>query len=224
MTTFKDLYEQHAVTTFEKQEALMEEIGEASWQFSLDTGTITFGGTKKFPIQILGTEGDRSQTWLWGWANTASHIPPALLACAKELKAWGERAGITYLTTPEISLEEIDGRALATVAAGICAADAFYRAPYNGGALFVLLDAPTLRPRRPTTTIGLINTFLRCITQVPGNHRATFTAYIAGKGGITIPTAAGLDAILHNGDTIHTSFDDLDRLTHITTTQQPRRN
>jgi hypothetical protein len=222
MVTFLDLYEQHAATTFEKQQALLEEIGDTSWQFSLDDGTITFGGTRTFPIQILGTEADRPQTWLWGWANAASQIPPALLACANGLRALGQREGIAALTTPEISLEELDGRTIATVAAGICAADAFYRAPSTGGALFVLHDAPALGRHRPTTALGVINTFIQFIAQVPISHLAAFAADIAAKGGSTTPTAAGLDATLPGGDTIHATFDPQDRLTQLTTTQTPQ--
>lgn len=222
MTTYTDLYDQHVVMAFEKQQALSDEIGEADWQFSLSNGTITFGESKTFPIQILGTEADNVQTWLWGWANEESHIPAPLLACANELKAWGERESITEFTTPEIGLDQVDGRALATIAAGICAADAFYRAPYDGGALFVLLDAPALRARRPTTAVGLMNTFLQFITQVPANHRAAFAAYLTTKGGTLTPTADGLDGTLPGGDTLRATFDAEDRLTHIRTTQTPR--
>jgi hypothetical protein len=223
MTTLTDLFEQHAALTFEKQLALSEEIGDADWEFSMSVGTITFGGTKTYPIQILGTEADNVQTWLWGWANKESHIPARLLTCGKELKALGKREKIAEFTTPEIGLAQIDGRQIGTLATGICAADAFYRAPYEGGALYVLIDAPTLRTHRPTTAIGLINTFLQFIAQVPIKHRPAFTAYIAAKGGSTTLTADGLDATLPDGSILHATFDGQNRLTQLTTTQQPPR-
>ena len=55
------------------------------------------------------------------------------------MKAFGEQYGISELLLSEILLNEIDGPTLTLIASGICEANAYYRCPYEGGALFVLI-------------------------------------------------------------------------------------
>lgn len=106
---------------------------------NLVVGTISFGPECRWHAQLLGTESEASGTWLWAWANDASNIPAYLLTASLTLKSYGEQHGIPELTTPQLPLDQVDPHALALLASGACQANAYYRCPYEGGALYVLI-------------------------------------------------------------------------------------
>lgn len=85
------------------------------------------------------SDGESSGNWLWAWANTESNIPAHLLVASLSLRAYGEQHGIPQLTSPQLPLGQINSHSLALLASGICKANAYYRCPYEGGALFVLI-------------------------------------------------------------------------------------
>ena len=107
-------------------------VSNHAWHFDLPTGTLSFGNQYRWQTQLLGTESEASNTWLWAWGNTESNIPAHLLVTSLALKAYGEQHAIPELTTPQLPLDQIDGHTL-------CEANAYYRCPYEGGALFVLI-------------------------------------------------------------------------------------
>jgi hypothetical protein len=217
MVTFAELFERHAVASLDKQLALADLIGDADWWIDLAAGMITFGDQYTFPIQVLGTEAEAGRTWLWAWANAASAIPPPLLACATRLQTLGQAEAIAELTAPEIPLDQIDGHRLALVASGVCNADGYYRGPYDGGAVFVLVQVPQVREQAPPSAMRFVNTFTQFIATFPANHRRALMAYAEYKAGSYTPTAAGLTVQLPGGETIEATFDTLDRLTNIAT-------
>jgi len=98
MSKLSDLFDRHAAASWDKQQALAALVGKHSWQLDSENGVITFNERLKFPVQILGTESDVSNSWLWAWANKVSPLPATLLASANELRALGEREGIAELT------------------------------------------------------------------------------------------------------------------------------
>ncbi|WP_345780486.1 DUF6882 domain-containing protein, partial [Xanthomonas sacchari] len=102
-------------------------------------GRVYFGEDLQFPIQLLGTAAEASASGLWAWANTASNLPPALLANANALRAHGEHEGIAELAAPSSALGEDGGHHIALLA-GALRGRCYYRAPYDGGALFFLLE------------------------------------------------------------------------------------
>lgn len=60
---------EHGLPALDKQLHLNDLVGEADWLVNQDAGTITFGGEKVCPAQVLGTQSDASGTWQWAWAN-----------------------------------------------------------------------------------------------------------------------------------------------------------
>lgn len=152
--TLQDLFDDHAGLALSRQRDLGERIGDWSWQFDMDQGTITFEkpgflgfGKKRITsaCQVLGSESEVSRTWLWSWANTQSGIPPKLLRAAERMRSIGEKSHVEELTARSVPLERWDGHQLAMIASGMSDVAGYYRGPYDGGALFVLLLEPSLR-------------------------------------------------------------------------------
>lgn len=183
-TPFETLLLKHAAYAYEKQLFLGGVIGERNWFYDLTAGSVRFGDDIAFDMQLLGTEGHNSGTWLWAWANTASQIPPQLLAAAQTVKAYGEQNNVPTLATPQLTLDNLyNGHNLAMVASGVYKANAYYRAPYEGGALFLLIVDTTFPAdmRHPVTRIA--ETFPRFIANVLlSDQRAALTGYLESHG------------------------------------------
>ena len=130
----------HAASSFAKQLHLAELVEGLDWHLDLATGILSFGDRYAWHVQLLGTEAEETQTWLWAWANDASNLPPSLLQAALHLKTFGEEQEVPELATSMFPLDGIDGHFLAMIANGICRADAYYRCPYDGGAAFLLIQ------------------------------------------------------------------------------------
>lgn len=180
MTSLAGLLEYHGAASLDKQWALGDLIGDADWHVSMAEGVISFGD-KRFPIQVLGSESAASGTWLWSWANHASNLPPALVRSAELLRGFGAEHGVAELAEAELSLESVSGHLLAMIAAGVLGADCYYRGPYEGGAVFLLLEAPELRVRLSPPT-RMINVFIQFISTFEVNHRRALLAYLQSRG------------------------------------------
>jgi hypothetical protein len=154
VTTLQELFEEHAGLALSRQRDLAARIGDWRWDFAMDAGAITFSKSGFFGLgaksissacQVLGSESESSATWLWAWANAQSDIPDALLSAVEALRARGEREHMAELTRPALDLADWDGHRLAMIASGSRPDVAgYYRGPYPGGALFLLLTGPTL--------------------------------------------------------------------------------
>lgn len=216
METFLRLFEAHAPAVVERQLALGELLGEHNWWLDLTAGTLSFGERLICPVQVLGSEAENDQTWLWAWANSMSNIPAPLLRAAEHLRALGEQEGISELSDRLVSLDRANGHMLATVAAGVCNADAYYRCPYEGGAAFVLLEVPELRGSLDGSPQHLINVFVQVASTFAINHQRTFMLYFEHRGYTLEASATLVEAHSPNGDLIRASFDPAGRLTEIT--------
>jgi hypothetical protein len=139
MCHFHELFSRYIAVSFGKQLHLAELVGSSNWHFDLSSGLLSFGNEYRWQVQVLGSEAEESQTWLWAWANEASGIPTALLGSALTLRMLGESHGIAELVEPEVPFGEVNGHLLAMIGSGVCRADAYYRCPYQGGAAFVLI-------------------------------------------------------------------------------------
>lgn len=217
MTTFQTLFEEHAAASLDKQFALSEVIGDAGWQLDLDTGTISFGPTLTFPIQILGTVSEYSNTWLWSWANTESNIPPSLIQAALQLRELGTVERMPEFSDDQLDLEQISGHEIALAAAGICQSDCYYRGPYKGGAVYVLIDAPVVRQQRDASPLRVIKVFNQLISTFVLDHRRALTAYLQQKGYTLTETRTSLEATAPDRSGLRATFDTHGRLVEINT-------
>ena len=150
----QELFDEHAGIALSRQRDLTELIGTHAWDFDMTAGTMTFtkGGFLGFgeerrvsAVQVLGSESEHGGTWLWAWANEASGIPGSMLTAAERLRALGEEHRIPELTEPQLPLDRWDGHQLCMVATGLLDTPGYYRGPYDGGAVLVLLTNEAFR-------------------------------------------------------------------------------
>ena len=179
----QDLFEEYGVLSFENQLHLADLVGKSKWRFDLRSGVLVFDDFS-VPVQILGTVSEYSQTWLWAWANAESNIPPPLLAASQRMRSFGEENSVVEFSEPEIDVAPFDkGHILAMIAAGLLGAAAYYRAPYEGGAAFLLIpELAQLRGTAKTSDLDVVSTFMRFISTYECNHKTTLQSYLKAKG------------------------------------------
>jgi len=89
-------------------------------------------------VQIVGTVGADTGTWMWSWANES-----VVRHCRSDLdavRAWGEERRIPELTTAVQDANEGEGWSFTAVAAALLKSQCAYRVPSANGATFVVLD------------------------------------------------------------------------------------
>lgn len=103
------------------------------------------------------------------------------------------------------------------IASGVRGAAAYYRGPYVGGAVFLLLDGPvpasSPAPKPLTRILTVFPSFLGAI-EVP-DHRKAFVAYVRARG--FKAEESDSTVIVRDGaaEAITASFDDRRRLTKL---------
>lgn len=216
-TTFSSLFARHLLSSFLKQFHLSDLIGESAWRFDVPTGTLSFGDDIHWHAEILGTESEETQTWLWAWANTGSNLPAALVQASLEMKKLGEQHQIPELTEPQSALtEDVNGHVLSMIANGVCDADAYYRGPYDGGAVFLLIkDAKFPQPQESPLS-RLATVFPQAISTFSiADHRLALTSYLDGAG-IAHVNEGNVVIVKEGKETILTAtFDKQNRLANL---------
>jgi hypothetical protein len=198
----------YAASTLDKQRTLMNLIGEKhDWDFDMNSGTIVFNGKHTYPVQIIGTESTAAKTWLWSWANVESGIPAPLLAAANKIKAFGGQHQIAEFTAPQLKLGEVTGPLLSTIATGLTRGDAFYRGPYPGGALYLVISAPPLKAQLDSSPLRLVSNFSQLIATTPVEHRKAWKSYLEQKGYQLTEAADSVTGTSPKGEKVVARFD-----------------
>lgn len=222
LSRFVEMFHDHAAASLDKQLALGDMLGEHEWTFDMDAGRITFTGgrllSKKrhtFAVQVLGTESEGTNTWLWAWAN--ERTPPApLLHAANRMKAIGAKEGVPELADPHLDLGTLTGHHFAMVASGLLAANCYYRGSYEGGAVFLLIRDPSF-PRPSSEPLARIaSIFPQLISSMDiDDHKRSFLSYlkfyklhVADEGAVVVGRAAA--------GRLSATFDEAHRLTELT--------
>ena len=215
MNSVISYFEKIALVSLEKQDDLIKRLGEHIVDLDLDTGMARFSTDAAFPFQLLGTESDNSLTWLWAWADEQPEVSEDLLRSARELKAWGARAGVTEYTVPSIDLNRADGTMLSLIASGICAASGYYRDYYDGGTLFILLFGADSDRCPEFDRTGLISAMKDLVSRYDFNHRNSLLSYFTLK---SLPFSESGDTVngeLAGGDRLIAIFDHAGQVTTI---------
>src|SRR5579862_258952 len=84
--TLEELFAEHAGASFEKQFRLSAVVGELPWQYSTESGILSFGNELRFPAQILGTHAEGDNSWLWAWANQQSNLPKHITSASAQVR------------------------------------------------------------------------------------------------------------------------------------------
>ncbi len=206
----------HAAASFDKQLHFSDIVGSRDWHFAADSGSLYLGNQYHWQTQLLGTESEASGTWLWAWANTDSNIPTHLLVASLSLKAYGEQHGIPELTTPQLPLDQVDGHMLALLASEICEANAYYRCPYEGGALFVLIMDENFPKCTDPPLQRIATVFPQAIASlgIP-DHKLALAGYVDHYG-LRHESDGDKLVVKENGEPVLTAtFDELNRLTNL---------
>ncbi len=185
------LFDRAIGVALDRQSYLADRIGDWDWSVSLQDGEMTFtdptsGEQLRTSIQILGTESELSDTWLWGWANEASGIPLPLLTIGRALGQVGSDRGIPEFSAPSLSRGDVDGHTLSCIASAAYPVAGYYRAPHDGGALYVLLTGPELVEPPPFSTLVRFSTGWPRVLSAKGEHitepRTALAAYAKHLG------------------------------------------
>lgn len=214
MSTLIEYFERYALVSLEKQEKLSTLIGEHSWELDLDTGKARFEDLA-FPFQVLGTESENTLTWLWAWANEQSEIPESLLTASLQAKAWGTNEGLGEFTSPSIDLNRADGHMLALIASEVCTASAYYRGPYEGGAVFFLIFGREIDGRPSLDLAALTRQFTNLTSLYEFSHHNALLSYLRMKNLTFIEKGSTVAARLTTGEEAQAEFDHRGRLLSI---------
>nr|WP_162660490.1 DUF6882 domain-containing protein [Tuwongella immobilis] len=192
------------------------------WHLNVYAGFLSFDNRYRWHVQLLGTESLASGSWLWAWANTESKIPGHLLVASLALKAYGEQHGIPELTTPQLPLDQINGNTIGLLASSICEANAFYRCPYEGGALYVLIMDESFPKCTEPPLHQLATVFPQAIAslEIP-DHRLALIGYLDHYE-LGYEQDGEKVVVRENGEPVLTAtFDEQNRLTNLEATIKP---
>jgi hypothetical protein len=209
-------YIRHIAPSLDKQHYLCQITGNHDWRFDLGTGLLAFGNQYHWHIQLLGTESEASGAWHWAWGNGNSNIPEHLLVASLALKAYGEQHGIPELTTPQLPLDQVDGHKLALLASGVCEANAYYRCPYEGGALFVLIMDENFPKCTDPPLQRIATVFPQAIASLDiPDHKLALSGYLDHYGLIHEQDENQIMVHENGVAVLMATFDEQNRLTHL---------
>lgn len=223
MGDFSTLLTEHIGMAFDKQLQLADSLeGAGNWELSLPDAELSFADGRRFGIELLGIEALPEAVWLWSWSNaTPDVVPSDLLQQALVVRAYGEAHGISELVEPMTNIDERrNGHHFALLGASLSDAIAYYRAPFEGGALFLLLTEPEALPALSVTPIERIaGVFPQMIQSVRlDDHKSAFVHYL-GAYGLEVKTTKDAVFGIYEADStrIHAEFDERQRLSKLTT-------
>lgn len=217
-----ELLREHGLRALDKQVHLSDLFDEADWLLDQDAGTITFGGDVVCSAQVLGTQSDASRTWLWAWANPS--VPATVRRDAELVRSFGERQGISVMTDAEHRIDpSMSPEMLSLVASELTYADGYYRGPYDGGAVFVLVRFPAEAPRRaPGDVRRVVRTLgLALMVLAVGLNREAVEVYLASAGLEVLAEADEVTGLVADGPSVTVRFDRLGRIRDVRTTLEP---
>lgn len=211
------LFSLHAIAAFQKQRHIAKLVGKLDWGFAMDSGLLSFSGKHHFATQVLGTESEGAQTWLWAWANTGSGIPAPLLKAALKLKEIGAQRGLISFAAPEMPLSMADGFVYAMIASGLFGLAGYYRGTYDGGGIYLLITDP----RFPAVPAPDGPTALTTITQAIAalaidDHQRAIAGYFRWLGWPCTAADGRMRAVAPDGQALMAGFDDQGRMSSLT--------
>ena len=209
LTTF---FEQYALLALEKQEKLAALVNGHTSELDLESGKIIFDNRLELPLQVLGTESDNTLTWLWAWSEEQTEIPEHFLISSLQLRDWGEQEGIEEFTIPSVDLSRADGHVLSLISSQISSASCYYRSPYEGGAVFVLISSELVDRQPPFGLDGLARQFTDLISRYEFNHRNALVSYVRANNLSFTEKGPFVSAQLVTGEKLIVEFDGQGRL------------
>jgi hypothetical protein len=208
---FDDIFARCAASATARQLGLGDLLGERSWAVDIGAGTATFDDLK-YGIQLLGTEAESDNSWLWAWANEASGLPDLVLSGSRRLRAFGAERGLGMLAERTFSLGKLSGHQVAMVCSTLLGNVPYYRGPYDGGALYFTLEGV---PLPPVDGPRIVTVLSQVITTFEIDHRLATQSFLSDLGFSITTSPTRLDAAAPSGTTVSIEFDPLGRLSKL---------
>lgn len=139
-----------------------------NWNVDFSTKMISFGDDS-YPVQLIGSESNQSNTWNWGW-NNINHFDEDILVLANEMQELGEAWSLDALRIAQFKMNEIyHGHNLAIVACGLSQNDYFYyRGPHAGGAILMAIKYDA---KLSINAKEFVSTMMQCIQNYQIEHK-----------------------------------------------------
>jgi len=127
-----------------KNQKLADDFGLGSferWDINQEIGELVFsdGGVPKLvcSVTMLGSFSNRSETWMWGWANPSLLEP--LTRDTNAVRDYGAKNGIEDLTVEKTAATEEEAWALSALACRVLDGLGLYRGPTGNGFVIMML-------------------------------------------------------------------------------------
>lgn len=218
--------EKYIFKILENQKKLKDYLGDYKWEFDMNQGLLVFTRKTgelivKCPIQIIGTEGYKANSWMWSWANKKSGIPDNFLQGVNEVKQEAERSNQEIFLKPEIELSENLGARLSIICAGFLNHFAYFACPYGGGCMYVTLEKSPIEEKETRNVPSMITTIQMGISSFEFNHKDALLYYLGEK-----PVELGSNKLrwdFENGS-IDIEFDEKGRIANLNSSMRERKN
>lgn len=180
---FHTLFSASVGKIFANQQAFSKKVvGGKDWFIDFTQGIISFE-ENEFPVQLLGSQSEELNTWLWIWANE-SVLPDQVKEDALICKAYGEEHGLSQLTTASLPLtEHLNSHMITIVSAAVHPENVcYYRAPYEGGVAFVLVKDLPSDIFEPVDALTFANLCTQIITAYAVDHKKMVEGFLRDNG------------------------------------------
>jgi hypothetical protein len=222
---FQRLFDYHVVSFADKQQRFADLVEGRDWEYRVEEGVLHFPEAPPqkgyaWKAEILGTQSELSNSWLWSWANEASELPPAATVCARKLKQFGEKHGIKEFTMPTFQLgDELDGQAIVAVSVGLTKAGACFLGGYENGAAYLLITDPAYENKQPYPLLHIATMFTQVLGQWSvSDHRRALVGYASSYGLQTSQEGSTVKITHPSGESLIGSFNKAGHLEQIQST------
>ncbi|MDR1076206.1 MAG: hypothetical protein LBL59_07935 [Xanthomonadaceae bacterium] len=211
---FMSLFERHVGTVTARQTRFADFLGDDyEWNADLAEGVIVFNHTTTYPIQLLGSESETDHHWLWAWANDGLSRFDKVQRFSEQLRRFGQDHEVGAFTNPGFPVTEtINGHTLAILCTGVEKWSCYLRGPYDGGAIFCLVQDLPDTLFTPLTLKETLSTVELVVSTFEGiRHRNMLEHFLADQGFELEPDGIRLRAVRDN-DFLVARFDEQERL------------
>lgn len=221
MATFDELFSIHVASSFARQLALGDFLGEHNWNVDIQQAVVDFGNERIYPIQLIGTESKIEETWLWAWANEQSNLPDKILETSQRIREIGQQHQISELTEASFPLTVASGHMLAMLSAGLAGNCCYYRGPYDGGALFFLVNDLPASVFAPVPTSRATTVISEVISQFDTDQHLMAESFLKSQGFTTTESNRVMTGTRPNGEIFNIEFDDRGLIIEYNTVVKP---